>query len=220
MQFQHVKSGGRGPAGGLAEITHHPLAVFRGHAATPFGMHLHEAGGETESLGKGEGVHEGFESGHIVIEVRGVEGSRQERPFGPCEPPGMVELDTGQRPSALNRGGQPGQFDVSLKTNGSAETFRAGAIVQATGWKPYDASRLGHLGYGQHADVVTNVQLEEMAQAIYREWFVHLRYPGHQDAIFVDAVAAITRQLFATRANLAPDKNNQAKWKYLDAGVE
>ena len=42
----------------------------------------------------------------------------------------------------------------------------------------------------------------------------------HQDAIFVDAVAAITRQLFATRANLAPDKNNQAKWKYLDAGVE
>ena len=26
--------------------------------------------------------------------------------------------------------------------------FRVGAIVQATGWKPYDASRLGHLGYG------------------------------------------------------------------------
>jgi len=27
--------------------------------------------------------------------------------------------------------------------------------------------------------------LEEMARAIYREWFVHFRYPGHEDAIFV-----------------------------------
>lgn len=29
--------------------------------------------------------------------------------------------------------------------------------------------------------------LEEMAQAIYREWFVHFRYPGHEDATFVDS---------------------------------
>ena len=29
--------------------------------------------------------------------------------------------------------------------------------------------------------------LEEMAQAIYREWFVHFRYPGHEDAPFVDS---------------------------------
>jgi len=58
--------------------------------------------------------------------------------------------------------GQPGQFDVSLEKNGSTLEFRVGAIVQATGWKPYDASRLGHLGYGQSPDVVTNVELEEM----------------------------------------------------------
>ena len=57
--------------------------------------------------------------------------------------------------------GQPGQFDVSLKTNGSTTQFRVGAIVQATGWKPYDASRLGHLGYGS-PNVITNVQMEEM----------------------------------------------------------
>jgi quinone-modifying oxidoreductase subunit QmoB len=37
--------------------------------------------------------------------------------------------------------GQPGQFDVSVQTNGTATRFRVGAIVQATGWKPYDASR-------------------------------------------------------------------------------
>ncbi len=29
--------------------------------------------------------------------------------------------------------------------------------------------------------------LEQMAQAIYREWFVHFRYPGHEDAAFVDS---------------------------------
>lgn len=58
--------------------------------------------------------------------------------------------------------GQPGQFDVSIKGDGTATQFRVGAIVQATGWKPYDASRLGHLGYGC-PNVVTNVQMEEMA---------------------------------------------------------
>lgn len=29
--------------------------------------------------------------------------------------------------------------------------------------------------------------LEEMARAVYREWFVHFRFPGHEDATFVDS---------------------------------
>ena len=59
--------------------------------------------------------------------------------------------------------GQPGQFDVTLNGNGAGDsTLRVGAIVQATGWKPYDATRLGHLGYGASPNVVTNVQVEEM----------------------------------------------------------
>jgi type I restriction enzyme S subunit len=29
--------------------------------------------------------------------------------------------------------------------------------------------------------------LEQMAQAIYREWFVHFRYPGHEDVKHVDS---------------------------------
>jgi quinone-modifying oxidoreductase subunit QmoB len=57
--------------------------------------------------------------------------------------------------------GAPCKFDVTLK-NGTQ--FRAGAIIQATGWKPYDASKLAHLGYGSSPDVVTSVQLEEMAR--------------------------------------------------------
>ena len=61
--------------------------------------------------------------------------------------------------------GQPGQFNVSLRSNDGATAVRAGSIVQATGWKPYDASRLGHLGYGHSPNVITNVQMEEMIAA-------------------------------------------------------
>lgn len=61
--------------------------------------------------------------------------------------------------------GQPGMFDVHLSTTSGEQTIRAGAIVAATGWKPYDASRLGHLGYGISPDVITNADLEKMAAA-------------------------------------------------------
>ena len=61
--------------------------------------------------------------------------------------------------------GAPGLFDTTIKSNGSDVTARFGAVVLATGWVPYDASKLGHLGYGASPDVVTNVQLEEMASA-------------------------------------------------------
>ena len=59
--------------------------------------------------------------------------------------------------------GQPGQFEVELETNSSTIRIRMGAIVQATGWKPYDAFRLPHLGYGCSPDVITNVEMERLA---------------------------------------------------------
>lgn len=59
--------------------------------------------------------------------------------------------------------GAPGMFQVTAAGPAGEETFRVGSIVQATGWKPYDPSRLGHLGYGVSPDVVTNVELEERA---------------------------------------------------------
>jgi quinone-modifying oxidoreductase, subunit QmoB len=55
--------------------------------------------------------------------------------------------------------GQPGAFDVTVLQDGARRFVRAGAVVLATGWKPYDASRLPHLGYGL-PDVVTNVDFE------------------------------------------------------------
>jgi quinone-modifying oxidoreductase, subunit QmoA len=42
-------------------------------------------------------------------------------------------------------------------------TLSAAAVVVATGWKPYDASRLDLLGFGRLPDVVTNVMLERLA---------------------------------------------------------
>ena len=50
-------------------------------------------------------------------------------------------------------------------TPSGKHAVRAGAIVVATGWKPYDASRLAHLGYGFSPDVITNVEFEKMAPA-------------------------------------------------------
>jgi len=58
--------------------------------------------------------------------------------------------------------GAPGMFDVTLR-NASTETLRIGAIIQTTGWSPYDAGKLSALGFGQSPDVITNVQFEELA---------------------------------------------------------
>jgi len=60
--------------------------------------------------------------------------------------------------------GSPGMFDVSLNQNGNQTTLKIGSIVQATGFRPYDAQKLGHLGFGKYPDVITNFQMEELAQ--------------------------------------------------------
>jgi quinone-modifying oxidoreductase, subunit QmoB len=57
--------------------------------------------------------------------------------------------------------GQPGMFDATIESNGSNSSVRVGAIIMATGWKPYDAQNLAHLGYGLSPDVITNVEFEE-----------------------------------------------------------
>jgi quinone-modifying oxidoreductase subunit QmoB len=58
--------------------------------------------------------------------------------------------------------GQPGQFSVKLQNGASESTITVGSIVLASGWKPYDAQKLTHLGYGCSPNVITNIQMEEM----------------------------------------------------------
>ena len=41
--------------------------------------------------------------------------------------------------------------------------FKVGAIVWATGWKPYDAARIDNLGFGRYQNIVTNMMLERLA---------------------------------------------------------
>ena len=60
--------------------------------------------------------------------------------------------------------GQPGLYEVTIASNGNSETVKIGAIVMATGWKPYDATKLDYLGYGKFRDVVTNIEFEEIAK--------------------------------------------------------
>ncbi len=60
--------------------------------------------------------------------------------------------------------GQPGLLDTTLTVNGSEETIRVGAVVVAAGWRPYDATKLTKLGYGLSKDVITNLEMEDLAR--------------------------------------------------------
>ncbi len=73
-----------------------------------------------------------------------------------------ITVHTGSRIKRTD--GQPGLFDVTLR-NGKpeAETFRVGSIVMATGWKPYDTDKLTKWGYGVSPDVITNIEMEDLA---------------------------------------------------------
>ncbi|HHI03739.1 MAG TPA: FAD-dependent oxidoreductase [candidate division Zixibacteria bacterium] len=58
--------------------------------------------------------------------------------------------------------GQPGQFKVSLQNGNGSSELTVGSIILASGWKPYDKEKLGHLGYGTSPDVITNIEMEDM----------------------------------------------------------
>ena len=50
-------------------------------------------------------------------------------------------------------------FDMEEKTL----DFKVGAVVWATGWKPYDAARIDNLGFGRYQNIITNMMLERLA---------------------------------------------------------
>ena len=56
-----------------------------------------------------------------------------------------------------------GAVDLDMKEE--VLTFKAGSIVWATGWKPYDAARIQPYGYDRFPNVVTSVEFERMADA-------------------------------------------------------
>ena len=52
---------------------------------------------------------------------------------------------------------------IDLDQRVETKTFRVAAVVAATGWAPYDATRITNLCFGKYPNVVTNVVLERMA---------------------------------------------------------
>jgi quinone-modifying oxidoreductase subunit QmoB len=62
--------------------------------------------------------------------------------------------------------GAPGQFAVDItKESGGTATENVGAIIQASGFTPYDMSKLDYLGAGKSPDVVDQLGLEALAKA-------------------------------------------------------
>ncbi|MFP6889810.1 MAG: CoB--CoM heterodisulfide reductase iron-sulfur subunit A family protein [Nitrospinota bacterium] len=56
------------------------------------------------------------------------------------------------------------EYDA-IDLNMVSKTFdlKVGAIIMATGWMPYDATRIDNLGFGRYSDVITNVMMERLA---------------------------------------------------------
>ena len=50
-------------------------------------------------------------------------------------------------------------FDMEAKTI----DLQVGAIVWATGWEPYDATKMDNLGFGQYPNIITNMMMERLA---------------------------------------------------------
>lgn len=52
---------------------------------------------------------------------------------------------------------------IDLSQQPRTFTLDVQAVIWATGWEPYDATRLTDLGFGSHADIITNMMMERLA---------------------------------------------------------
>lgn len=52
---------------------------------------------------------------------------------------------------------------IDLEMQEETVSFKAGAVVWATGWQPYDANKIQPYGYDRFQNVITNVEFERMA---------------------------------------------------------
>ena len=60
--------------------------------------------------------------------------------------------------------GAPAMFDVTVNKGADKINLKIDSVVLAAGWQPYEAGKLGHLGYGKSKNVITNVEFEKMAK--------------------------------------------------------
>jgi heterodisulfide reductase subunit A-like polyferredoxin len=62
----------------------------------------------------------------------------------------------------LDIAGEFPEFKAKVKNSKEEMSLKVNAIILATGFKPYDPSRLRQYGYGKYKDVITSLELEEM----------------------------------------------------------
>ncbi len=72
--------------------------------------------------------------------------------------PSVVGTAEGQ---AIKAACKYGAVDLEMKDE--VVNLKAGAIVWATGWQPYDAKKITPYRYGEFANVITNVEFERLA---------------------------------------------------------
>lgn len=52
---------------------------------------------------------------------------------------------------------------IDLEMQAETKVIHVGSIVVATGWQPYDATKIDNLGFGKYKDVITNMMMERLA---------------------------------------------------------
>jgi len=72
--------------------------------------------------------------------------------------PSIAGTEEGQQARAACR---YGAIDLDMKEETIA--LKVGAVVWATGWKPYDAAKIQPYGYGRYPNVITSVEFERLA---------------------------------------------------------
>jgi quinone-modifying oxidoreductase subunit QmoA len=78
-------------------------------------------------------------------------------PFHVLDKEALTEADVG----VLTAAAPPGAIDLQMKEKES--WVDVGAVIVATGWRPYDANKLENLAYGRAPNVITNVMMERLA---------------------------------------------------------
>lgn len=60
-----------------------------------------------------------------------------------------------------------GSKGIGINLDAKPQTFdvQVASVVWATGWRPYDATKLDKLGFGKYPNVITNVMMERLASA-------------------------------------------------------
>lgn len=72
--------------------------------------------------------------------------------------PSVVSTDEGAKIQAALPAGH-----VDFAQKAEAVNLNVGAIVVASGWKPYDATKMDRLCYGKYPNIITNMMVERMA---------------------------------------------------------